>query len=271
MYIDAHCHPFNCLEYMSKDEIETRGNIAIAASSWNPEQFEYHKSLAENAATKGNAPVVLCFAVHPQFPSYSAKENTDKSPYYIDDVLLPFMENLAEKKQLHAIGETGFDLFNDEYRNTEKIQDDIFAHHLEIALEYGLPMVLHVRRAMHKIFLHAKKLKELPAVVFHSWSGTAAEAESMLRHGVNAFFSFGAVIVNNHKQAQACCAMLPSERLLFETDAPYQPPRSKTFSSWADLSLIYKTAADLRGVNVADLENIAADNFARAFGAKLAK
>ena len=261
MYCDAHCHPCDLLENLCPAELEKQlDNVSVAASSWNLKQFEYHESLA--AKLEGR--VVLCFALHPQFPAYiNSAENPDKLNGQIDDALL-LLEKLAHEKRIHAVGETGFDLFDDSFRKTEKIQDEIFALHLETAIRYNLPVVLHVRRAMHRIFPYEKKLKKLPAVVFHSWQGTTGEGEAFLRRGINAFFSFGASIVNNHKKARASCALLPLDRLLFETDAPNIPPQGKTFSSWADLPLIYHTAAQLRPEPVP--EDVIAMNFARAFG-----
>jgi TatD DNase family protein len=277
MLCDAHCHPFNLLDYLGKDDLVSRmSGIAFAASSWNLEQFEYHENLAKKAASqddnpRGRAPVVLCFAVHPQFPACTLmpdllpEDGQGRNNYqYIDDVLLPLLEKLAAEKRLHAVGEIGFDLFNDEFRATEKTQDAIFFHHLEIALKYDLPMVLHVRKAMHKIFPHTKELKKLPSVIFHNWPGTVGEGEALLRHGVNAFFSFGAAIVNNHKQSQKSCTSFPLDRILIETDAPYLPPQGKAFSSWADLPLIYKAASQLR--DGTELETIVEENFFRAFG-----
>ena len=75
--------------------------------------------------------------------------------------------------------------------------------------------MLHVRRAMHKIFPYTGALKKLPAVVFHSWPGSPDEGFSFLRRGINAFFSFGTTIMLNHKNAIRSCAAFPAERLLF--------------------------------------------------------
>jgi TatD DNase family protein len=181
------------------------------------------------------------------------------------------MAELAAEGRLGALGETGFDLYNDAYRATEKIQDEIFTLHLETALRYGLPLVLHVRRAMHKVFACTGRLKKLPAVIFHSWPGTLGEGEALLRRGVNGYFSFGASVLTNHKEARHCCAALPAERLLLETDAPYQPLRARAFSGWEDLPLICRGAADLRneagspGGTPEELEALAEANFFRAF------
>ena len=267
MYSDAHCHPFDLLDRMDEAGLaQGLKEVACAASSSDREQFEFNAALAEKAASRGDPPLVLCFAVHPQYPA--AVPGDEPS---IRGELLPLLETLASGKRLNAIGEAGFDLYNDDFKNTEEIQDEIFNHHLEIALNYDLPMVIHCRRAMHKIFFHEKKLRRVPALVFHSWSGTMGEGEALLRRGINAYFSFGAAVYNNHRQAQKCCALLPAERILLETDAPFVPPRGKEFSSWADLGLICETAANLRkeagspGAYPEEMEALSTENFFRAF------
>jgi TatD DNase family protein len=261
VFTDAHCHPFDLLGYLSDAE-ECRRSLgtASAASAWNREQFEYHEGLKVKAEQDGAPPVFACFAVHPQLPA-------DR----IGKELLPLLETLAREGRLDAVGETGFDLYNDEYRATEKTQDEIFALHLETALRFGLPLVLHVRRAMHKIFARTGELKKAPAVIFHSWPGTLGEAEALLRRGLNVYFSFGAPVLANRRELRRCCALLPGERLLLETDAPYQPLRGKPFSSWQDLPLICRGAADLRkaagsaGGTPEELEVLTEANFFRAF------
>ncbi|AEF82731.1 TatD family hydrolase [Leadbettera azotonutricia] len=262
MLTDAHCHPFDLREQMPNAEEARRArNAACAASSWNLRQFEFHEGLAQNAKADNAPPLVLCYAVHPQLPA--SVLNLDE--YYST------LEELAASGRLEAVGEAGFDLFDETYKTTEKIQDEIFAVHLEAAMKHHLPMVVHGRKAMHKIFPFSKELKKLPSVIFHSWPGTLVEGESLLHRGVNVFFSFGAAIVNNHHEAQRCCASLPLDRLLVETDAPYQPLRGKDFSSWEDLPAIIQKAAKLRndagspGKSADELEEIIEKNFRRAF------
>ena len=236
--IDAHCHPWDLLEYLPGAEDERRETgTAVAASSWNMDQFAYNEGLAKKALMDGSPPLFCCFALHPQL---SADGNF---PFREG---LELLESLAAEGRLDAVGETGFDLYDEEYRAGEKIQDEIFIRHLDAALRYGLPVVLHVRRAMHKIFPFTGELKKLPAVIFHSWPGTSGEGEALLRRGINAFFSFGSTVVKNHRKAMASAAILPAERILLETDAPYQPLRGKAFSSWCDLDAICLGIANLR-------------------------
>ena len=266
---DAHCHPWDLTEYFPTAEEERRQTgTAITASAWNLLQFEYHESLAKKAEAEGAPPVFCCFALHPQLSTEFA-EFRGLSPS--DGLVL--LQSLAAEGRLDAVGETGFDLYNDSFKAAEKIQDEMFICHLETAVKYGLPLVLHLRRAMHKIFPFAEELKKLPAVVFHSWPGTKDDGDALLRRGINAFFSFGSVVLKNHKKAIASAAHFPADRLLLETDAPYQPLPGKTFSSWQDLSAICSCLAGLRKKadsscsTAEELQQKTTENFFRVFKA----
>jgi TatD DNase family protein len=185
---------------------------------------------------------------------------------------LDTLEALIGENRVKAIGECGFDLYNEEFRRTEALQDAIFGRHLEIALERGLPLVLHVRRAMHKIFALSRELRRVPAVVFHSYSGTPHEGEALIKRGINAYFSFGTPVVLNHKTAMKAAAALPLDRLLLETDAPFQPLRGAPFSRWADLAVVTRGVAALRrdsgrdGAEERGLEAAVDRNFMNVFG-----
>ncbi|MDR2743075.1 MAG: TatD family hydrolase [Treponema sp.] len=272
MASDAHAHPWDLLERFPGAEKERRRlGVACAASAWNLRDFERHEELARQAHAGGAAPLALCFAVHPQLPSVLADrtvlagQEEEAGQKGVWDHAAD-LEKLAAAGRIQAAGETGFDLFNQEYRRTEALQEELFHAHLEIAEKYGLPVVLHIRRAMHKVFAHAGALKKLPAVVFHSYSGTAAEGDALLKRGVNAMFSFGAAILLNHKTAMEACACLPGDRLLLETDAPYQPLRGAFFSRWADLPAILTGAAGLRSEDKEELEAAVDENWKRVFG-----
>jgi TatD DNase family protein len=247
---DAHCHPSALSEVYPQAEDERRFlKLSIAASASSPEDFAYNETIRDER-------VALCFAVHPQLAAAVESDLRDMLPYLFD---------LAASGKLDAVGETGFDLFNDEYKACEAIQDRLFEAHLETALRNDLPLVLHVRKAMHKVFARTKSLKQLPAVVFHSFSGTLEDADSLLRRGVNAYFSIGTPLLLNHKRTIAAAAHLPLERLLSETDAPYQMLRGQAFSHYADLESILTGLASLRGIPRPELENAIDTNWKAVF------
>ena len=262
MLTDAHCHPFDLASVFPAEEDERRRlGIICAASASSLEEFEYCEQLPKT---------LPCFALHPQMP---AIENNFEEKI---DGHLDLLDMLAGQGRLSAVGETGFDFYNEAFRETEKLQERLFIAHLETALRYGLPVVLHVRRAMNKVFAHSKILKKCNAVIFHSWSGTEDEGLAVLRHGINAYFSFGNAIMMNHKKAMRSCAYFPIDRLLSETDAPYQPLCGREFSVYADLYDILGAIASLRQkergyrkcgsiTGYEEMENIIEINFKKAF------
>ncbi|MDR3356077.1 MAG: TatD family hydrolase [Spirochaetaceae bacterium] len=267
MASDAHSHPFDLSLLHDGAEAErARLNIVCAASAWRAEDFQYN----ERAAAR--FPMALCFAVHPQLPAACAAD--EYGPETVRDSL-SLLHELAAGKRLDAVGETGFDLFDSAFRATEEAQEALFLEQLRVAEEYGLPLVLHIRRAIGKMFRYGDRLKsKIPSVVFHSYSGTADEAASLLRRGINAYFSFGTAILLNHKRAIGTCAALDEGRLLFETDAPYQGLRGKAFSSHADIRPIIAEAAALRNgagksCSKDALEKASDENFYRVFGKRL--
>ncbi len=152
-------------------------------------------------------------------------------------------------------------------RNAENLaaQRSAFEYQLGLAERYGLPLVLHVRRALDLVFEYAPRLKRIPAALLHSWSGPLAEARSLLAKGVPAYFSFGAPVLNGNRKARESCALLPADRVLLETDAPWQPPRGADFCTLEHLALIRDEAARLRGISPEAMEESAAEAFEAVF------
>jgi TatD DNase family protein len=264
---DAHCHPFDLAQKVAEPPEAARlgFNVPCVASAWGKEDFVFNKALAENAKPSG-VPVFLSFGVHPQLPAMN-REAVAAS--------FALFEALVQEGHLDAIGEIGFDLFDERYRATEQEQDTLFRDALVLAERYELPIILHIRKAMHKVFAYKNELRKLTAVVFHGFSGTEREAASLLAAGVNAFFSFGSAILNNHKKAERAVSLIQAERLLFETDSPYQPLRGHAYSHSRDLMSIVEKAASLRreaGSGYADahaLETLTDAQFYHIFGKKI--
>ncbi|MCL2213888.1 MAG: TatD family hydrolase [Treponema sp.] len=274
MLTDAHCHPYDLSGVYKEYENERRHHgILIAASACSIEEFTYTEELAHNADKEQAVPILPCFGVHPQIfsqnNSHRCTEETQREKLSGAE-LINMLYNLAIERRIAAVGECGFDLYNAFFSETESIQEYFFASQIEIAIKHDLPVIIHARRAMHKIFSYVKTLSKCKAVVFHSWPASYEEAVSLLRHDVNAYFSFGNTIMLNHKKAIRSCALLPLERLLTETDAPFQPQRNEKFSHWTDINLILKTAAGYRSeagnsIDAKDLESRIETNFRKIF------
>ena len=197
---DAHFHYAVCKEMGICELPENWQGISCAHS-----QHEFEIQRAAPAC------VIQSYGMHPQnAENEKIKESAD------------FLENLLSKNLISFIGEAGFDYFTDEFRAAADLQEEIFNIQLDLALKYKMPLVIHCRKANHKLFEYSKKLKQLPEVLFHSFMGPPVEAQTLLTKGINGYFSFGKQLLNGNKKAVACVRELPAERILAETDAPFQ-------------------------------------------------
>lgn len=220
IYFDAHFHSVLC-EYSENDNF-SGCTCALSEYEWN-EQIKYKKSL------------LMAYGIHPQLIDEKSKRKN-----------LDFLSNLAYENQLSAIGEIGFDFYDDKMHLTENIQKEIFMEQINIAVHYNLPVIIHCRKANDLLFKYSKELTRLPAVQFHSFMGSAADAASLLKRDINGFFSFGKQIFNNNKKVIDCVQKISMENLLLETDAPYQYLKGETRTDFGEIIKVYKGAFELR-------------------------
>ena len=231
MISDAHFHLKQLLEVSPESADFIKGNdFSGFCSCHTLEEVEFVKHfIAENPETEKK--LKITFGIHPQAPNEKKLET---------------LEKLVSEKRIAAVGEIGLDRFSVEFAENFELQKKLFAFQLEIAQNAKLPVTLHIRKAIPEIFEQIQKLKKIEKVIFHSYSGTAAEAKSILDHGVNAFFSFGNALLNGHKKALDSVKNLPEERILTETDAPYQPKKGENFSKPQDILMIAEKIAEIR-------------------------
>ena len=218
---DAHFHYAVCKELgldlpAFEDGISWSG-ISCAHCA---EEYEVQKRAPQS--------VIQAYGMHPQ---NAANENIKKSA--------DFLERLLINKEISFIGEAGFDYFSDEFKAASVLQEEIFNIQLDLALKYNVPLVIHCRKANHKLFEYSKQFKKLPEVLFHSFMGPPVEAKALLKHGINGYFSFGKQLLNGNKKAIACVKELPFKSVLAETDAPFQFLKGEKFTRLQDITRVY--------------------------------
>ncbi len=173
------------------------------------------------------------------------------------------IEELAKHKKCVAIGEIGLDYYwvSD---NKEK-QKALFEEQLILANKLKLPVIVHDRDA------HADTLEILknhrPKGVVHSFSGSPEMAKEILKLGM--YIGIGGVITfKNAKKLPEVVEMLPEDRFLLETDAPYLTPvphRGEINHS----AMIYHTAkkiAEIKNTTVDEVLSSARKNTENLFG-----
>ena len=266
VFIDAHFHADDLLAFEPEFPAVYRalGVIGLASVHDATGLQATERIMAEAGQYR------LSFGIHPQL---AVMDQADE------------LERAVVSGRVAAIGECGFDFFGDapdlvRSAENERRQKEAFEFQLDLAERYGLPLVLHMRRANDLLFGYARRLSALRAVILHSWGSPSNEALDFLSRCPYALFSFGNSIANGNKKARSSAVALPGSAILTETDAPYQPPRGlpdpgsgsgrrplmRNHSNFTDLPRIIGEIASARGESSAALEAIVEKNFSKVFG-----
>jgi TatD DNase family protein len=128
--------------------------------------------------------------------------------------------SLAAQPGARTVGEIGLDYHYD--FSPRDIQQRVFAAQLAIARDTSLPVVIHTREATDDTFRVLREAGDLRGV-FHCFTGDTAMARAALDLG---FFVSIAGIVTFPKAGELrdVARLVPVDRLLVETDAPYLAP-----------------------------------------------
>jgi TatD DNase family protein len=120
-----------------------------------------------------------------------------------------------------AIGETGIDLYWDtSFRNQQVLS---FEQHIQWAVDYDLPLVIHSRNSFELVMeiLQAWKGK-LPSGVFHCFTGNKEQAAKVMDLGF--YLGIGGILTYKNSGLDQVVKYTGLKPLLLETDAPYLPP-----------------------------------------------
>lgn len=184
-----------------------------------------------------------------------------------DEAALAELKQTAQGPKVVAIGETGLDF----HYNFSKQPDQkrVFAAHLDMATELGLPVIVHCRNAFDEtveiLDRHGAGLK---GVVFHCYSGTAEQAQLLLAKGYYISFT-GVVTFKNAVQTRDAAQVVPMDRLMVETDCPYMSPEPVRGQKPNEPALMVHTArllAGLKGVNPDEFSRASTQAAATFFG-----
>jgi TatD DNase family protein len=122
-----------------------------------------------------------------------------------------------------AIGEVGLDF----YWSREFYDKQLFAFEEQVrwSVETRLPLMIHCRKAQNDLVTILKKYKdELPGGVFHCFTGNETEARELLQFE-NFVLGIGGVLTFKKSHLpEVLPAVVPLDRIVLETDAPYMAP-----------------------------------------------
>jgi len=132
---------------------------------------------------------------------------------------------LAEAPKVVAIGEIGLDFFRN--HSDPENQREAFRDQLALADELDLPIVIHCRDALPETLEVLDEHRRSPyRGIFHCFGGNPVEAEAVLERGFHISFT-GPVTFKNGQDRREAARVVPLDRILVETDAPYLAPTPK--------------------------------------------
>lgn len=213
--IDSHAHLTSSSVYTEIDPILARAQAAGVTNIINI-------CTDQDTLKKG-------FSLAEKYPwIYNAGATTPHDVEKEGESFFPIVLDHAKKRDLIAIGETGLDYH---YKHSPpETQKKFLRKYLHLAIESGLPVIIHCRDAFADFFSildieYVKNDKHCPGVL-HCFTGTVKEAEQVISRGFYLSLS-GIVTFKNSEELREVAKLVPLEQLLIETDTPYLAPQSK--------------------------------------------
>ncbi len=137
--------------------------------------------------------------------------------------LLSQLQEQATDSSFVAIGETGLDFFRDSSQPETQIQS--LKMHLELAAKLDLPIILHCRSAIQTLLPILQDFGAKSKGVMHCYSEGPEHIEALLELGLHISFA-GNLSYPKSEALRQASRLVPLDRILVETDAPFLAPQA---------------------------------------------
>jgi TatD DNase family protein len=252
--VDSHCHLADARLRDEVDGIIARARIAgittiIAVGAIGP--IETDRLTVEFA--ERNRGVYAAVGVHP----HDAATCTDTR--------ITELRELAGSPKVVAIGESGLDFHY--MHSPQEAQEASLRRHLALATALDKPIVIHCRDAEERLATIVREAGMPPrGGVIHCFTGNASSARAFLALGFYISFS-GILTFRNAVQVREAALLVPIDRVMVETDAPYlapEPYRGKR-NEPAYVARTLEVLARIRGMRADVLAEATTENARRLF------
>lgn len=253
MFIDTHTHLY--------DEKFDSDRAAMIQTAINAGVQKMYLPNCDSTTIEG------MFAVENEFPNNCFAMMGLHPCYVKENVLdeLKIVEQWLEKRKFAAVGEIGLDYYWDKSFVHE--QQKALRTQIELSLHYRLPIVIHTREATKDTIDIVKEFQSRGVRgVFHCFSGSLETAKQIIALGF--YLGIGGVLTYKNAGLQEVIKQVDLKHLVLETDAPYLTPvphRGKRNES-AYVSLVALKLAELKEVDLEEVENITTENAIELFG-----
>jgi len=240
--IDTHCH-LTFDDYSGTLDKVLERSAAAGVTAWLTVGTTQADSEAAVELARRYENMYAAVGVHP----HDAEDVTEQT--------INRLGSLAQESKVVAVGETGLD-FHYNY-SPQDVQRSVFARHIRLAEQLGLPLIVHSREAFEQT-VEILEGSELPAerVVFHCFSGSPRQSRLLAERGFYVSFT-GVVTFKNAEEIRAAAKIVPDQRIMLETDCPFMSPAPMRNQRPNEPALMVHTAAklaEIRGTEIADFE-----------------
>ncbi|RPH44969.1 MAG: TatD family deoxyribonuclease [Burkholderiales bacterium] len=241
MLVDTHCH-LDASEFdADRDAVVDRavaGGVArIVVPAVGAFDFDAVRALSERHDT-----VRYALGIHPMFVDRAVDADLD--------VLRRAVAASVGDPRFAGIGEVGLDHFVPGLDRAR--MEHFFVEQLRIAVAFGLPVILHVRRSQDAVLKQLRRFRPVGGIA-HAFNGSAQQAAAFAGLGFALGFG-GAMTYPRALQIRRLAASVPLDAVVLETDAPDIAPewRWRGRNEPAELPRIAAVFADLRGMAIED-------------------
>ncbi|MBN2231306.1 MAG: TatD family hydrolase [Deltaproteobacteria bacterium] len=173
------------------------------------------------------------------------------------------LRTLLAAGSARAVGEIGLDYAGPDH--DQRHQREVLEHQLDFAREFDLPVILHCRKAFQPLL---DILRQHPGIrfVLHAFGGGPEMAAAFLDLG--GYIAFGGGVTRpNARRVRRTAPMVPADRMVLETDAPYIGSHTvpKPLLEPRHLPDIAAALAALRGMEPEEIAAVTTTNANRLF------
>jgi len=236
--IDTHCH-LDAVEFDADRDVLMGEKVGAGVTALVVPAVERANFGAVASVCRDYPGCAPAYGIHPLYVERARPEDLD------------VLRATLLREPVVAVGEIGLDRHVEP--RDDALQEFYFMEQLKIARDLGLPVLLHVRRAIDPILKLLRQVR-LPGGIAHAFNGSREQAGEFIKLGFKLGFG-GAMTFDGSKRIRDLAATLPLESIVLGTDAPDIPPAWKAGvrNTPADLRPIAETLAQLRGLSLAEV------------------
>lgn len=260
--IDTHSHVYFPQFDEDRDAVYARMREAQVQTITVGTGFETSKQAIRAAIDTPEVVIGATIGVHP----------THASEGFDDRVYGELLE--AHRDIVVGVGECGLDYYRDSDQKAQRAQSEVFDMQMAFAIQYGLPLMLHVRSAAHTVTAHQDALAMITRAqrihgakvcgTCHFFTGPLEIAKEFWDRGFATSFPG---VVTFAKECEEVVRAAPRDLMLAETDAPYAAPiphrGQRNEPTWT--TDVVQHIAALRGEEVEEAATYLLENSQRIF------